>query len=50
MSWKELKKLIDAEMASKNISEDAPIWYIDVSFPDVDICVSEDSETGVCIS
>ena len=32
-TWKEFKDAIDKLLAGNNISEDVPIWYIDVSYP-----------------
>ena len=34
MTWAQFKIIIDAELKEKGISEDSPIWYIDVSFMD----------------
>jgi len=32
-TWKEFKDAIDKLLAENNISDDVPIWYIDVSYP-----------------
>lgn len=44
MTWKEFKETVDNQMRAANITEDAEIWYIDISFPDeVSVCVDETS-------
>ena len=32
MTWKEFKDAVDKLLAKKGISENEPIWYIDISF------------------
>ena len=33
LTWKKFKELVDSEMKEKNIDENTPIWYIDISWP-----------------
>lgn len=32
-TWKEFKDAIDELLTENSISEDVPIWYIDISYP-----------------
>jgi hypothetical protein len=36
VTWREFKEWVDRQLAEKGISEDTPIWFIDLSFPDVE--------------
>lgn len=52
MTWKEFKEAVDKQLKEKGISEDAEIWWIDVTCPDVlnnDITVGKD-EYGLLIT
>jgi len=35
MTWKEFKQEVDRQLADAGQSEDVPIWYIDISWPDM---------------
>jgi hypothetical protein len=53
MTWKEFKENADKQMKEKNISEDTPIEYIDISFGYsgiTEIRVSLDQFGGLIIS
>ena len=56
MTWKEFKDAVDKRLAEDGISEDDSIWYIDVSFPDMDdfekgrIWVSKDDSCGISVA
>lgn len=55
MTWKEFKTDVDRHLAQKDISEDEPIWYIDISFPSKDdfdkdrLNVILDKNSGIAI-
>jgi len=50
MTWKELKELVEAELARTG-KDDSEIWFVDISFPDKNrVCVSVDKELGIEIS
>lgn len=34
VTWREFRDAIDKMLTEHNVSQDIPIWYIDVSFPD----------------
>lgn len=51
LTWRKFKAEIDRRLQELGISEDAPIWYIDVSFPTTQepLIVSFSDELGVSI-
>ncbi len=48
MTWNEFKQHIDILLDKKGISRDSHIWYIDVSFPEVDEIGKEDYDNTNC--
>ena len=55
MTWSEFRDEVDRILREKGISEDIPIWYIDISWPDAGDIKAErmgvffDSNHGICV-
>lgn len=55
MTWQQFKAWVDAQLAEQGISEDVTIWYIDISFPEVeedgshDLVFSTDDTHGIAV-
>ena len=50
ITWKRFREQVEAALDAKSISQDTPIWYIDISLPLVDEDFSISFEEGLGLS